>query len=119
LKEILNQNKITDNQWEHIKYKIFNTPDPSLYDKPYIERHAALQQHCQSKENINASINDERNYSQHIEVIPFTLCENPSQIGEMMEDILNKGGEGIVIHQDAPYIPAIRPIMWKYKVLLN
>lgn len=104
LQTTLMSQQISDTQWKNITYMIFNTLDPSLRKLSYVERQTTIQNIIGEQSNVK--------------VISFKICEMVQDMYDYLEQILEKGGEGIIIHEpNVPYIPSITSFMWKMKVI--
>ena len=100
VQDILSSN--TD--WNEIQYIVFGSPDPSLHDKPFVERHQAIESLVGIQKNVKT--------------VPFVKCTQKEEFDDFMEEVLARGGEGVVLHDaTAPYKIGIASIMWKVKVI--
>ena len=54
----------------------------------------------------------------YIEVAPYLVCESTSHLEVLFQDIVDKGGEGIILRDPkAPYQPGRSPGYLKHKVI--
>lgn len=110
LNSILAQKTIPENDWQHIKYMIFDTTDPSYNEKPYMERFLAV-----SNKLKELASNAPCDRPQNVELTVPHKCLDIHHMNSFFESVISSGGEGIVLRDpQLPYKPSYK--MWKRKV---
>lgn len=106
---MLNANEIL---WEDIKFVVFDSPDHSVRELPYMDRLAIIeqslaetqQQHQQQQEIPTARVAQAR------------VCNNRDVMFQFLSEVINSGGKGITLHDPlAPCLPGFAR-KWERKV---
>jgi DNA ligase-1 len=100
---LYNNRKPAEAAWNQIQYIVFDSPDLTLRDKPYAERLRLLGSRIKAGQ-------------QHTKLIVADSCKNHEHLQRFFKDVVERGGEGVVLrHATDPYIPGIYR-MWKKEV---
>jgi DNA ligase-1 len=121
LQKILSAKTITDEKWRKIQFVVFDSPDHSVREKPYLERlqhiRAAVDELKQPHAEIPNPQTPQSPQKLFVRVVEAEECKGMLHFQNVLLDILERGGEGVVVHHPtASYVPGYP--MWHKKVLV-
>lgn len=110
LQSIFRRPTLAEEDWKKIQFVIFDSPDLTIRDKPYLQR----LQHIQK---LLPRLQDPQQHGSqhHVKLIYGEQCQGLDHLHSYLSDVLQRGGEGVVLRDgSAAYLPGYQ--MWKKKV---
>lgn len=106
LNQLLANPVLNDSDWNDIQFIAFDSPDHTIRDKSYMQRLQLITQALPQYSHNNASV-------KNVSVVQPRQCHGIDDMDEFLIEIVERGGEGVVLRdRSAPYLPGF-PIMWK------
>src|SRR5689334_12182105 len=116
--KIPTRSNIANINWDNFKYMVFDVPNQAT---TYAERYAVLGMlTIAPKTLISISETHMRsNKAPFISIAPKTECKDVDHLEQVFQDIVDKGGEGIILRDpQAPFKEGRSPGYLKHKVLI-
>lgn len=95
--------------WQHVQFVVMDSPDHSVRDLPFLERHAKIKQVILQQQQ-----------RQQVVVVPDVhMCAGVEDLCTYYERVIANGGQGVILRNpSALYLPGL-PFMWlKNKVII-